>query len=207
MPDVVKHAWTHRPRAQGGTDPIESDSVVPVGMMNGFESSIATGSKLYFPMNTFYTNDSTVYGYADVTSSKAKFMTISAPGVYRAAGYIGWTNASADFVVGDNPHFVFSTQNVAFGTDGDLIPGLNEYHSTDSSAIDAIWNVQREAAGVDYHSLGGEVIFNFSEANYGETPLHIGVALYSDNSRTKAFFASLAVFRVSTELVAQVTIT
>ena len=23
MPDVVKHAWTHRPRAQGGTDPIE----------------------------------------------------------------------------------------------------------------------------------------------------------------------------------------
>ena len=24
MPDVVKHAWTHRPRAQGGTDPIDS---------------------------------------------------------------------------------------------------------------------------------------------------------------------------------------
>lgn len=23
MPDVVKHAWTHRPRSQGGTDPIE----------------------------------------------------------------------------------------------------------------------------------------------------------------------------------------
>lgn len=23
MPDVVKHAWTHRPRSEGGTDPIE----------------------------------------------------------------------------------------------------------------------------------------------------------------------------------------
>lgn len=26
MPDVVKHAWTHRPRSQGGTDPIEVDT-------------------------------------------------------------------------------------------------------------------------------------------------------------------------------------
>ena len=29
MPDVVKHAWTHRPRAAGGTDPIEVSSIQP----------------------------------------------------------------------------------------------------------------------------------------------------------------------------------
>lgn len=30
MPDLPKHAWTHRPRSQGGTDPIEVSSGGPV---------------------------------------------------------------------------------------------------------------------------------------------------------------------------------
>jgi hypothetical protein len=42
---------------------------------------------------------------------------------------------------------------------------------------------------------------------WGETPLKLGLALYSNNSRTKNFGAQLAVYRVSTELMAEVTIT
>lgn len=204
MPDVVKHAWTHRPRSEGGTDPIEipSASAVPVGMMVSGSTSRTTGSKLYVPMDLFYTNDPAVFGYADVTAGEAKFMSIGSPGVYRAVGWIGWTS---DFTAGDDPHFVFSTE--FGGVDGDLVPGLNEYFDSSSSSVDAIWNRQLGTETLDLHGVGGEVIFNFSEANWGETPIKIGVAVYSDVSRTLTFSAQLAVYRVSTELVEQVTIT
>ena len=206
MPDVVKHAWTHRPRDQGGTDPLPTVTTtpVPVGIMASGETSRTTGTKLYIPMDLFYTNDPDVFGYADVTGATAKFMSIAAPGVYRAVGHIGAQTGDV-FTVGDNPQFVFSTE--FGGVDGDLVPGLNEYYDNSSSSVEGIWNSQFTTAAVAQAGMMGEVIFNFSEDNWGESPLKIGVALYSDNSRTLDFFAQLAVYQVSTALVEQVAIT
>lgn len=210
MPDVPKHAWTHRPRSEGGTDPIvfpeSAGGFTPVGMMIAGETSRASGTKLYVPMDLFWTNDTSVFGYADVTSGAAKFMSIASPGVYRAVGWISWGPFSGtDFTAGDNPHFVFSTE--FGGVDGDLVPGLNEYFDSSSSSVDAIWNRQLSGDELQMHGIGGEVIFNFSEDNWGESPIKIGVALYSDNSRTLPFSAQLAVYRISTELVEFVAIT
>lgn len=201
MPDVVKHAWTHRPRSQGGTDPIEvgESAPTPVGIMTLGDRSIATGTKLYIPMDLFWTNDPATFGYADVTSASAKFMTIGTPGVYRAVGIIGWDNSAAGFTAGDEPLFAFSTE--FGGVDGDLVPGLNEYLTTDTRGFEGPWNSQMETDSVTNHSVMGEVIFNFSEDNWGETPMRVGLSIYSNNSRTLTFFAQLAIYRLSTELV------
>jgi hypothetical protein len=40
MPDVVKHAWTHRPRAQGGTDPISVAGAFPAVVCSGGAQTI-----------------------------------------------------------------------------------------------------------------------------------------------------------------------
>ena len=199
MPDVPKHAWTHRPKAQGGTDPIPTEvAPTPVGIMLSGQTSRTTSSKLYIPMDLFWTNNTAVFGYADVTAAAAKFMTISEPGVYRAVGHIG-TPTGSPFTVGDNPQFVFSTE--FGGVDGDLVPGLNEYYDDCSTSVEGIWNSLFTAEAIEHRGMRGEVIFNFSEANWGESPIKIGVAVYSDNSRTLPFFAQLAVYQVSTALM------
>jgi hypothetical protein len=45
MADVVKHAWTHRPRAQGGTDPIEVSTIMPIAYTLFTDKEIDDGSR------------------------------------------------------------------------------------------------------------------------------------------------------------------
>lgn len=202
MPDVVKHAWTHRPRAQGGTDPIEVEaSATPSAvMLDGFTSR-TTGSKLYMTFGLFYRNAaaSGVFGYSNVTGSKAKFLTISENGIYVAWGNMGW---NSDFTAGDQPRIVFSTNQL--GADGDLVPGLDVTYNEEQSGI---WNEQISADDMDHHTLRTMAMFNVDLSLWGETPMKIGLALYSNNSRTKSFFGQMGIYRVTTDLMAQVTIT
>jgi hypothetical protein len=200
MPDVPKHAWTHRSKALGGTDPLTIPALIPVpaAIMTEGMTSRSTGSKLYMTMGGFYTNDTTVFGYSDVTSTKAKFLTISENGVYRAEGVMLW---NSDFTAGDQPRVVFSTNQGS--VDGDLVPGLDVYFETEAG----IWNEQISADDMDHWKLWISAVFNVDLALWGETPLKLGLALYSNNSRTKNFGAQLAVYRVSTELMTEVTIT
>lgn len=200
MPDVAKHAWTHRPKSEGGTDPISIPALTPVPaaiMVEGLNSR-STGSKLYMTFGGFYTNDTGVFGYSDVTSTKAKFMTILEDGFYRAEGNIFW---NTDFTAGDQPRVTFSTNQSS--VDGDLIPGLDVYYEDES----AIWNEQISADDMDHHRLRITAIFNVDLALWGEAAMKIGMAIYSNNSRTKNFGASLAVYRISTQTLSEVTIT
>jgi hypothetical protein len=88
---------------------------------------------------------------------------------------------------------------------GDLIPAMDRYWSIEGSQ--GIWNQQITAAEMDHWNLFGTAVIQYEAAMFGENPLKIGVGLYSNNSRTKAFAAQLSCYRVSTELMADVTIT
>jgi hypothetical protein len=202
MPDVVKHGWTHRPRALGGTDPIPAAEAapVPVAQMSEGQNSRTTGSKLLMTFGLFSTNDTSVFGYSNVTSSKARFMTVAEDGIYRIDYQINW---NSDFTAGDQPAIVALTEQG--GVTGDLIPAMDRYWSIEGSQ--GIWNQQITAAEMDHWNLFGTAVIQYEAAMFGETPLKIGVGLYSNNSRTKNFAAQLSCYRVSTALMSDVTIT
>lgn len=64
MPDVVKHAWTHRPKALGGTDPIELEGGdLPWIRLKLLESSLTNEPDDDPPAIPF---DTVVNGYTDV---------------------------------------------------------------------------------------------------------------------------------------------
>lgn len=203
MPDVVKHGWTHRPRSEGGTDPIElpEASAVPCAVVSEGLNSRTTGAKLYMTFGFMWRNAAaaSVFGYSNVTGGKAKFLTVAEDGVYRAFGKMFW---STDFTAGDQPRLVFSTNQS--GADGDLINGLDVYYDEDQSGI---WNEQISADDMDHHTVRTTALFNYDAALWGETPLKIGLALYSNNSRTKSFGMQMGIYRLTTDQMAAVTIT
>lgn len=200
MPDVVKHAWTHRPRSQGGTDPIEVPGATPMAQMSEGQNSRTTGSKLIMTFGFMWTNDTSVFGYSDVTSSKARFLTIAEDGIYRADFQLGW---DTDFTAGDQPAIVPLTEQG--GVTGDLVPALDIYWFNAGSV--GIWNQQITAAEMDHHSLFCSVVFQYEAAMFGETPLGVGLGLYTNNSRTKQFSAQMSVEQITTSLMSSVTIT
>jgi len=207
MPDVVKHAWTHRPKAQGGTDPIEitvtGGGGLPVANMSEGENSRTTGSKLKMTYGQMWTNDTAVFGYSNVTSGKAKYMTLKEDGVYRAVFQLGWVN-TFEFTLGDNPSIAPATEQS--GVDGDLVPALDDYF--DTAGAEGVWNSQRSTEMVNnYHVLTCEVVFSFIASMFGETPMKVGCSLYTDNSRTADFKSQISVVRLSPDVMSEVTIT
>lgn len=193
------HGPDHAP---GGPDPIDFPaSAAPAAVMLEGMNSRLTGSKLYMTFGLFYRNAAAagVFGYSDVTASKAKFLTIAEDGIYFAQGNMLW---NSDFTLGDTPRIVFSTNQG--GADGDLVPGLDVAYTEEQSGI---WNEQISADDMDHHTLRTSALFNVDLALWGETPMKVGLALYSNNSRTKNFGAQLGIWRVTTDLMAQVTIT
>jgi hypothetical protein len=173
---------------------------VPVGIMSEGQNSRATGSKLLMTFGLFSTNDTSVFGYSNVTSSKARFMTVAEDGIYRIDYQINW---NSDFTAGDQPAIVALTEQG--GVTGDLIPAMDRYWSIEGSQ--GIWNQQITAAEMDHWNLFGTAVIQYEAAMFGETPLKIGVGLYSNNSRTMGFGAQLSCYRVSTALMSDVTIT
>jgi hypothetical protein len=103
MPDVVKHAWTHRPRSEGGTDPIEIPAASDLLWVTASASTEAvpqtSGTYYPFGLDFIYTNGSGDFEAADITSGRAAYLQINTPGYYvlqaqifKAAGTFASTN-------------------------------------------------------------------------------------------------------------------
>lgn len=203
MPDVPKHAWTH---LADGSDPLDipaGGSGLAVANMSEGENTRTTGSKLKMTYSQMWTNDDTVFGYSNVISGKAKYMTISEDGVYRAVFQLGWNNGFS-FTAGDNPAIAPATEQG--GVDGDLVPAMDDYF--DTAGAEGIWNAQNTADTISgYHILTCEVVFSFIAANFGETPLKVGCSLYSNNSRTADFKSQFSVVQLSKNPMEEVNIT
>lgn len=83
MSDVVKHAHTHRPRSQGGTDPIDfpAGGSITWALAYGNDNMADAGSTYEFKFAELYSNDSTGYE-AFLVGGDFMFIQINNPGYY-----------------------------------------------------------------------------------------------------------------------------
>lgn len=109
MPDVVKHAWTHRPRSQGGTDPITVATDMPY-----------------------------VYSYFDQTATMTDATPMSLGLLYPSAFYAGSGDPIAEVqnVGNDDGTFVITAEGQIYhvGPPGLLLMTASVMYETDFNA-------------------------------------------------------------------------
>lgn len=133
MPDVPKHAWTHRPRSQGGTDPlvIEAGDMKWCTTFASAQSITPVSGDFFFGHTDLYTNDTGAFSLVDVTAGRAFYLQLSLPGYYTCKFTAGQASAW------DNSFYTTITPMFEFvGTDADLIVNsgdadfpLNNFHN------------------------------------------------------------------------------
>jgi hypothetical protein len=98
MTGPAYHGWTHRPKAQGGTDPIpvESGSLKWCHAFAGAQSITPSSGDYFFTWNHLYASDSDTFEVSDVTAGRGDWIQINTPGYYiwkvRAGGGSVWDN-------------------------------------------------------------------------------------------------------------------
>jgi hypothetical protein len=86
MPDVVKHAWTHRPKSQGGTDPIAGGFTPEWAHAYASAMDVPDAGATYdFTFSDLYSNSASIYEAVDITASRAEYIAIHEAGYYQAA--------------------------------------------------------------------------------------------------------------------------
>jgi hypothetical protein len=176
MADVVKHAWTHRPRSQGGTDPIpvSGGPVSAYADAGGLQSRTIPADVSPLTNEQMWMTPGGPYEPDSGNPASFNYIMINQNGWYRADFYIYW---STDFtggtfpiirpgcVIDGSPDFL----SVAFD-DPAFWPG---YDNTQSW----IGGEQFTAAEMDHHSLEATVYFNLSFAVSGFTTFGISNTL------------------------------
>lgn len=84
MPDVDYHGWTHRPKSQGGTDPIEMPTSTWATFYGAAASITHIDNDYYVPINAMHTNDTAGYELAGISGTEADWLQINTPGFYTA---------------------------------------------------------------------------------------------------------------------------
>lgn len=195
------HGWRHRPRSEGGTDPIPvAASGLPVAIANeGLVSRSLPGGITF---HTIAWNDDDVFGYAVVSGTApnkvAKFVTVT-PGTYMVDYLAFW---SGDFGAGDTP-FIQPTVYLPSVASEDVMANTLDARSFDDTQ-GIIFGEQFTAAEKDHHTLVATQIFTFDEAGWGETSIGIGVKLAGMVSQTKTCGGALSIVRLGDATAEQV---
>jgi hypothetical protein len=129
VPDVVKHAWTHRPKALGGTDPIATG--LPFMTVYGTDTQVVTAGA--YAEYEFWTSNNT-----DVFESPLgtdDHLIIKVPGMYLALAMVEVISGDQSLARGmytqiqpDNTYPTFGTEwgwNVPWAFDTTLIDSSN----------------------------------------------------------------------------------
>lgn len=179
MPDVVKHGWTHRPRSQGGTDPIEvasgSDPIWAAATSGPVScSDVANVYQLTFSSVYESPNASGAFEAADVTAGRADWLQLNEPGFYEAHFNIqkagGFPDTNGGFI-----YPIFELSGGVAGFTGNL--GAPFFEGSLFSPAGYML-----AGGGDFPGLWQFLAFNWDPANpdvgslNDENPLKIGVA-------------------------------
>lgn len=193
MPDVVKHAWTHRPRSQGGTDPIEFEATgggetnITALATTGLVSKSVTGTDPIDFTAFFRTPGS---GYTTDTGDSSDFNYIMLPeeGFYLADFSVFW---STDFGSSTFP-YIEPTAVIA-GTPTVLVGGgvPEQWDSTQGW----IGGEQFTTAEMDHHQLVARFWFQYTFAQY-DPSFGIGTQIRSSFSGTKTIAGKVAVTRL-----------
>jgi hypothetical protein len=191
MPAAPYHGWTHRPAAQGGTDPIPGlgTAIIPfAGAFDGLTSQSFTDP--WVPdFDTFLTNDATTFSYENTSGSPAKFryIGINQDGLYLATFRGEWVTDFTDQVY-------VQPQCESSGSPDSLINFATWVWTPDYNTP-----VQEQfiAAEWDHHAVVSTVYFTHEAADDGENPLKIGLRLVLNGaSGTKQLGANMTVMRL-----------
>ena len=165
---VNLHAWTHRPKAQGGTDPIAvAAGPISAIAMAGQRSQSMSGNLLNLYWDIISTNDPS-FGYSDVVSSRARWVTISTEGMYVAQFVANW---DSDFSASDFPFL--RPMCLLAGTPNALLSTTSTF-SADAGAINT---EQFTTAEMDHHAVSMTIWFEFDAADWGEATPGIGLQI------------------------------
>lgn len=180
------------PASTGGADNISA-----LGIAYG-RSQTATGS-LKLEFDEFWQNDAS-FGYTQVTSSRAKYITISEEGWYEVHCTVFW---NTDFSGTDFPYIQPSCWFVT-GSFADVLVNSASPNWNDTNGI--IYGEQFTTAEYDHHALSALVQFQFDATALGTTVFGLGINLNtSGGSFTKNYGGAISVTRIG-ELLTQTSI-
>lgn len=188
------HAWRHRPKSQGGTDPLEIASGLPVAFGSRGQASKTVGPGATPLEFTFVSWNDPLFGYAVTVGTapkRARYITLAEEGTYMAHFLATWNSA---FTVGDFP-FIQPSIYLPSGPTEDVLSNVIDVRSMDD-AVGLIYGQQNTAAESAFLGLAATVIFSWDQASVGETSIGLGVNLSSGNGRTKNFGAKISVVRL-----------
>lgn len=175
----AKHGRDHAP---GGEDPIPTTGPISALAQAFARSQTCTGN-MPLDFDSFYRNHE-AYGYSDVTSGRARYVTLSRAGWYLYHGVIFW---DTDWTAGDFPYIEPSAE---VGGSATTLIGVSGIDWDDTQGI--IYGQQFIASEMDHHSLAATVLFNFDPAAVGFSSIGVGVNVRSGSTRTKAFGGHIA---------------
>lgn len=102
MSGIPYHAWTHRPKADGGTDPIEVEpATVTVGgaaMLRATRTAFTQSGSYQIPWSDVDTDDTSVFGLSTVTLTNDT-VVLKKQGLYLAMASAFPTATSIDYSV------------------------------------------------------------------------------------------------------------
>lgn len=200
MPDVPKHAWTHRPKALGGTDPIE----IPGGAKWAYaqysnETHSIVSSRIRLRLHRLFTNAPDLYTLEDQsedtirlgTNSWADYLGIGENGVYEVAMMASMTtrNVFDGFDTDLEPIWDNGAGDV------DIIAASNIVFWTNRIAANAEWRATPEW---DHSNLWLRMICQFNNVAEGVSlPFKIAMRIETAMTGSAAVGAHIWVNRIS----------
>jgi hypothetical protein len=118
MPDVPKHAWTHRPKSEGGTDPITSDLPYIVAHNSSISQTVTTTTELIF--QAAVTNDTSTFDI-DVVDDPSGIL-IYKPGLFLSIAEVNVGSGDIAVARAIYQHWNVLSFGVSFGDE--IRPGI-----------------------------------------------------------------------------------
>lgn len=203
MPDVVKHAWTHRPRSQGGTDPIQELHWAHAYNQDVGGQTVTATTELEFsncrgvgiyqvaePGNTFSVDPADPAG-----------VLISQPGIYMAHAQVHFPAASAAVSKVIYLAWNFASNGPLASVGSPLNPGIGLQSASSADA---------EVSTIPKISLSHWAISNLAFSVTPANPFRIAVTLQHngvDYSVSSSVVSNLTIVRLSSDNQASVDFT
>ena len=196
MTGPAYHGWTHRPKSEGGTDPIPISADLKWAKATMFDTSTSGTSDRYrVTFDTLGTNDTSLFELGGISGSKANWLQINSGGYYVAIfgmditspGGWGAQNAQLIPLVNVSGDVQLDTQ-----TDGFADWNIGQF---------TLANVHPSSLTTTFSGLEQHVTFNYdpgSATDLGSlSPLSLAMRIATADIGAKTLVGGLFVMRIA----------